>query len=101
MFVMDLASEVYRANTLPTLSHINVGSGKDIAIADLAAMIAEVVGYNGRIVYDPEKPDGTPRKIMDVGRLEAMGWKAQIALRDGIAQTYKWYLNNRNGLRTL
>lgn len=101
LFVMDLASEVYRANTLPTLSHINVGSGKDIAIADLAAMIAEVVGYNGRIVYDPEKPDGTPRKIMDVGRLEAMGWKAQIALRDGIAQTYKWYLNNRNGLRTL
>jgi nucleoside-diphosphate-sugar epimerase len=101
LFIMDLSCDVYRANTLPTLSHINVGSGKDISIADLATMIADVVGYRGRIVYDLGKPDGTPRKIMDVGRLEAMGWKAQIGLRDGIAQTYNWYLTNRDRLRTV
>lgn len=100
LFAMDLACDVYQANTLPTLSHINVGSGKDISIADLAALIADVVGYRGRIVYDSQKPDGTPRKIMDVGRLAAMGWQAQIGLRDGIAQTYNWYLANRDGLRT-
>lgn len=101
LFIMDLSCDVYRANTLPTLSHINVGSGKDISIADLATMIADVVGFRGRIVYDLGKPDGTPRKIMDVGRLEAMGWKAQIGLRDGIAQTYNWYLTNRDRLRTV
>lgn len=101
LFIMDLSCDVYRANTLPSLSHINVGSGKDISIADLAAMIADVVGYRGRIVYDLGKPDGTPRKIMDVGRLEAMGWKAQIGLRDGIAQTYNWYLTSRDRLRTM
>jgi GDP-L-fucose synthase len=72
---------------------INVGVGEDIRIAELAQTIKEVVGYQGRIVFDTSKPDGTPRKLLDVGRLAALGWKAKIALRDGIESTYAWYLN--------
>jgi GDP-L-fucose synthase len=70
---------------------INVGTGKDIPIADLSGMIGEIVGYQGRIIFDTERPDGTPRKLLDVSRLEAMGWKPQIGLREGIESTYKWY----------
>ncbi len=70
---------------------INVGVGEDITIADLAALVAEVVGYPGRIVFDASKPDGTPRKLLDVSRLEALGWKASTDLRQGIASTYQWF----------
>ena len=101
LFVLDLAAEVYAANTEPMLSHINVGCGADIAILDLARMVAEITGFSGRITTDPTKPDGTPRKLMDVDRLAAMGWRARIALRDGIAETYAWFLDQQGqgGLR--
>ena len=93
LFVMDLPAEVYAAHTRPMLSHINVGAGQDIAIADLARLVAETVGFTGALCFDTTKPDGTPRKLMDVSRIERMGWRARIGLRDGIAQTYRWYLD--------
>jgi GDP-L-fucose synthase len=70
---------------------INVGCGTDVSIAELAALVGEVVGFSGRIVYDASKPDGTPRKLLDVSRLAALGWAPKIALRDGIAGTYRWF----------
>jgi GDP-L-fucose synthase len=74
--------------------HVNVGSGKDIAIIELARMVAEVVGFRGDIVTDPTKPDGTPRKLMSAAKLSSMGWLPRIDLKDGIANTYQWFLNN-------
>jgi GDP-L-fucose synthase len=75
---------------------INVGTGKDIAIRDLALLIKDVVGFEGELVFDASKPDGTPRKLMDVSRLRAAGWQAQTSLRDGITKTLAWYLQHRN-----
>ncbi len=91
LFVLDLPKEVYEANTQPMLSHINVGSGSDVSIAGLAGMVAETTGFRGRIAFDTTKPDGTMRKLMDGGRLKAMGWQARIGLQEGIAGTYAWY----------
>lgn len=100
LFVLDLPYEVYTANTKPMLSHINVGYGEDISIAELAAMIAEVIGYNGQIVYDTTKADGTMRKLMDSSRLRAMGWRPRVALEEGLVATYRWYLAHRLEART-
>ena len=94
LFVLDLAPEVYRAETQPMLSHINVGTGTDISIRDLAGMVAEVTGFRGTIRCDTTKPDGTPRKLLDVSRLARLGWQARIQLRDGIAETWRWYLDH-------
>ncbi len=94
LFVLDLPKDVYAANTDPMLSHINVGTGTDVSIMELAQMVAEVTGFRGRIDNDPSKPDGTARKLMDVGRLAAMGWRARIGLREGIEDAYRWYLEN-------
>lgn len=99
LFVMDLDAATYRANTEPMLSHINVGTGEDVSIADLARLIAEVTGFQGQISFDRSKPDGTPRKLMDVSRLAHMGWRAQMPLHGGIEQTYRWFLENKDGLR--
>lgn len=92
--VMSLDAETYQKNTQPMLSHINVGTGEDITIRDLATTIGEVVGYNGRIDFDINKPDGTPRKLMDVGRLLSLGWHARIGLREGLAMAYKDFLSS-------
>jgi nucleoside-diphosphate-sugar epimerase len=92
LFVMDLQPEAYAAETDPMLSHINVGCGTDVSIADLARMVADVTGFQGRLGFDTTKPDGTMRKLMDVSRLARMGWEASIDLHDGIAETYGWYL---------
>lgn len=99
LFVLDLPEEDYRANTQPMLSHINVGCGKDISIADLALLIADITGFRGRILFDPSKPDGAPRKLLDVSRLGAMGWKAHIGLKRGIRLTYQWSLESAGYLR--
>lgn len=99
LFVMNLDRSTYAANTQPMLSHINVGSGVDVSIGELAGLLAEVTGFKGRIVFDRSKPDGTPRKLMDVSRLAAMGWTARTSLNDGIAQTYDWFLANQGELR--
>jgi nucleoside-diphosphate-sugar epimerase len=99
LFVFDLPGEVYRANTQPMLSHVNVGSGVDVSILELAQIIARVTGFAGRITTDPSKPDGTMRKLMDVSRLAEMGWRAKITLERGIAETYQWFLDNQSALR--
>lgn len=92
LYVLDLVREAYEANTGPMLSHINVGSGSDVTILELAQMIAKVTGFKGKITTDPTKPDGTMRKLMDVNRLASMGWSATISLEDGLRSTYEWYL---------
>ncbi len=99
LFVLDLPRATYEANTEPMLSHINVGTGSDISIGELAQMVAKVTGFAGRIVQDTSKPDGTLRKLMDVDRLARMGWRSRIALEDGLRETYDWFLANQDGLR--
>ncbi len=74
--------------------HLNVGTGEDIEIRELAVIIKDIVGYSGNIVHDLTKPDGTPRKLLDVSRINRLGWKAEIPLRKGIQQTYQWYKEN-------
>ncbi|MBV7395640.1 GDP-L-fucose synthase [Mameliella sediminis] len=99
LFVMDLDKATYDANTQPQLSHINVGSGVDVSIHELAQLVAEVTGYKGRIELDRTKPDGTMRKLMDVSRLADMGWKASIDLENGVRETYQWFLDNQDNFR--
>jgi nucleoside-diphosphate-sugar epimerase len=100
LFVLAIDKALYQRHTSPMLSHINVGTGKDIAIADLAALIANVTGFTGTIAFDRSKPDGTPRKLLDVARLEAIGWQAAIPLEHGLRQTYDWFRENQSKLRT-
>lgn len=99
VYVMDLATAEYVKATDPMLSHINVGTGTDVSIQELAQMIAGVVGYEGEISNDTSKPDGTPRKLMDVSRLSSMGWTAQIGLEEGLAQTYQWFLDHQDSFK--
>ncbi len=99
LHVLDLDRAAYQAATQPMLSHINVGTGEDVSIADLAALVARVTGFSGSIRFDATRPDGTPRKLMDVSRLAQMGWRASIPLRRGVAETYAWFLDNVETLR--
>ncbi len=99
LFVMSLPRAEYDAHTMPMLSHINVGTGVDVSIAELAAILAEVTGFSGGIRFDASKPDGTVRKLMDVSLLAGMGWRANTPLRDGIAATYEWFLEYHAELR--
>jgi GDP-L-fucose synthase len=100
VFVMQLDDAVYRAHTQPMLSHINVGSGVDFTIRELAETVARVTGYQGRLSFDASKPDGTPRKLMDVSRLAALGWQASIGLEDGLRDAYRWYLDHHAEARS-
>lgn len=96
LFVDDLADAlIFLMNNYNENIHINVGTGKDISIKDLAYLIKEVVGYKGEIVFDSSKPDGTPRKLLDVSRINKLGWKAKTSLEDGVKLTYNWYINNK------
>lgn len=95
LFVLDLDPGRYAANTQPMLSHINVGTGSDVTIRELAETIAEVTGFKGRLVFDTSKPDGTPRKLMDVSRLTGLGWTARTTLKDGIALAYQDFLSKQ------
>ena len=92
LFVLDLPRDAYAAQMHPMQIHINVGTGRDISIAALAQMVAEVTGFKGRLVFDTSKPDGTMRKLIDVSRLAEMGWRARIDLKDGLRETYDWFL---------
>lgn len=92
LFVLDLDRATYDAETEPMLSHINVGTGVDVTILELAQMVAAATGFAGKITCDASKPDGAPRKLMNVSRLARMGWRAQTPLADGLTQTYAWYL---------
>nr|WP_269752066.1 GDP-L-fucose synthase [Thiocapsa bogorovii] len=98
--LMGLAPETYRAHTRPMCSHVNAGTGEDVSIRELAETIGEVVGFEGEIRFDTDKPDGTPRKLLDVSRLAALGWTARTRLPEGLAQTYAWFLDHRDALRT-
>ncbi|KAK1292073.1 putative GDP-L-fucose synthase 1 [Acorus calamus] len=95
LHVDDLADAVvFLMENYSGLSHVNVGSGKEVTIKELAEMVKEAVGFEGGIVWDPTKPDGTPRKLMDGSKLAGMGWAPRVELKEGLAETYKWYLDN-------
>lgn len=98
--VMELDDATYQANTQPMLSHINVGTGVDCTIGQLAKTIAEVTGFTGKLTFDTSKPDGAPRKLMDVSRLRSLGWQASISLEDGLKDAYDWYVTNVQQART-
>lgn len=99
LFVMDLPEATWRAATRPMRSHINIGCGEDIAIGDLARLVAAVTGFSGRIRFDESKPDGAPRKLLDVSLLAALGWRASIGLEVGISSSYDWFLTHAGALR--
>ncbi|WP_019605892.1 GDP-L-fucose synthase [Teredinibacter turnerae] len=99
IYVMNLDLSVYQKNTHPMLSHVNVGTGEDCSIRELVETVAHVVGFSGEIEFDTSKPDGTPRKLMDVSRLKSLGWVAKTSLETGLAQTYEWFLDNQKNYR--
>lgn len=99
IFVMELDKATYEANTEPMLSHINVGTGVDCTIKQLTETVAKVVGYTGKISWDSSKPDGAPRKLMNVDRLKALGWQYSISLEPGLEQAYQWFLDNQKQFR--
>jgi GDP-L-fucose synthase len=94
LFISCLAKADYAAHTKPALSQLNIGTGKDISIAELAKMIKAIVGFKGEIKYNCEYPDGTERKLLDVSAVSKLGWNARTGLQEGIAATYQWYLDH-------
>jgi GDP-L-fucose synthase len=99
IFVMNLDNDIIQQETSPILSHINVGTGFDCTIRELVETVAKVIDYKGEIVFDISKPDGTPRKLMDVSRLELLGWKAKRSLEEGLTMTYQWFLAQKDNYR--
>jgi len=99
IYVMNLDADTYQAYTEPMLSHINIGTGVDCTIREMAETMVDVVGFTGELMFDTSKPDGTPRKLMDVSRLEQLGWRANISLRDGLQATYEWFLAHQDCFR--
>lgn len=97
--VMGLDTRIYQAHTAPTLSHVNVGTGQDCTIRELAETIANVTNFKGRLSFDASKPDGAPRKLLDVSRLHALGWQASIGLKSGLTDAYRWFVENRLEVR--
>lgn len=98
--VMNLDTPTYQQHTQPMLSHINVGTGQDCTIAELAQTIAKVTGFEGWLGFDPSKPDGAPRKLMDVSRLASLGWTASIELEEGLRDAYSWFVEHMNEARS-
>jgi GDP-L-fucose synthase len=91
LFILEMKKGTYLENTEPMLSHINIGSGVDFKISEVAQMIKKVIGFKGDLVFDSSKPDGAPRKLIDVSRLTKMGWKYRVDFEEGLKQTYQWY----------
>jgi GDP-L-fucose synthase len=98
IFLLLLDKAAYNKESFPMLSHVNVGTGEDVAIRDLAELIASVVGYQGKLEFDDSKPDGTPRKLLDVSRINNLGWSAKIPLQQGLGDVYSWFVSSE-GLR--
>lgn len=96
VFVLELDEQTYQTNTQPMLSHINVGTGSDVTIREMAETMKNVVGFKGKLNYDRTRPDGTPRKLIDVSRLSNLGWKSSTSLREGFKNTYEWYLTEKH-----
>jgi len=97
LFVLELDKKIYQDNTKPTLSHINIGTGKEVTIKELAEKIKKVVGFKGQVVFDLSMPDGAPRKLIDVSLMNKLGWRYRIDLTEGLSDTYKWYQENLKG----
>ena len=97
--VMDISKDKYQECTTPSLSHINVGTGLDCTIRELVVTVAKVVGYQGEIVWDASKPDGTPRKLLDIEKLKSLGWNYQYSLEEGLVDAYQWFLDNQEKCR--
>jgi GDP-L-fucose synthase len=93
LFILELDEEAYQSNTKPMLSHINVGTGVDVTIREMAETMKQVVGFKGKLTFDTTKPDGASRKLIEVSRLSSMGWKYSVDLEGGLKKTYKWYLS--------
>jgi len=94
IFVLELNKETYETNTKPMLSHINIGTGEDVTIRELAETIKQVVDFNGNLIFDSSRPDGVKRKLVDISKLLSFGWNANESLEDGLRKTYIWYLNS-------
>jgi GDP-L-fucose synthase len=94
LFVLELEEKTYQTNTSPMLSHINVGTGVDVTIRKMAETMKEVIGFKGELSFDTTRPDGAPRKLIDVSRLSNMGWNYSVDLEDGLTKTYNWYLES-------
>lgn len=110
LYVDDMASACIHVMNAPfaqyqqmtvTQPHLNIGTGEEVTIQELAQLICEVVEYQGELIFNDQKPDGTPRKVLDISRLHRLGWQHQISLKKGLAQTYSWYLNHQGRLRTV
>jgi len=99
IYVMELDSTIYTANTQAMLSHINVGTGVDCTIRELVETVAKITGYQGDIEFDTSKPDGAPRKLMNVERLAKLGWRSSYSLEDGLSDAYRWFLDNQDNFR--
>ena len=97
--VMNLNKSIYDENTEPMLSHINVGTGVDCTIRELVETVAKVIGFTGEVKFDPSKPDGAPRKLMNVERLKSLGWRYSVSLEDGLNSAYQWFLVNQGNFR--
>ena len=100
LHVMNLDSQIYSSNIKSMLSHINIGTGVDCTIRELAGIISKVTGFKGKLIFDASKPDGTPKKLMDVTRVNKLGWSSKISLEEGLMLTYSWYLENQKDLRS-
>ena len=99
LYVMNASNEKLNEFMTPMNSHINVGTGKDCSIKELALSMARVVGFKGDVIFDSSKPDGTPRKLLNVDRLDKLGWQSSIDLESGLSSTYNWFLENYDALR--
>ena len=96
LHVIGQAKQQYQSTSQPMLSHLNVGTGVDVTIKELAETIQHIVDYQGEIIWDSSKPDGAPRKLMDVSKINALGWQAKITLPEGLVDTYKWFIENQH-----
>ncbi|TXH54105.1 MAG: GDP-L-fucose synthase [Bacteroidia bacterium] len=101
IYVMNTPLEQYQHVTTAMQSHLNIGTGEEVTIQALAQLMCEVIGYEGKLIFNLEKPDGTPRKVLDISRLHQLGWRHQISLKQGLKHTYLWYLNHQGQLRSV
>ena len=98
--VLGLSTAHYQSNTAPMLSHLNVGTGEDVTIKELAETIQEVIGFTGDIIWDSTKPDGTLRKLMDVSKIKALGWEPKVSLKEGLIDTYRWFIAHQEQFKS-
>ncbi|MEX2516921.1 MAG: GDP-L-fucose synthase [Gammaproteobacteria bacterium] len=100
VYLCELDKAAYQAQTQPMLSHVNVGNGVDLSIRELAGLMARVTGFTGRLNFDSSKPDGAPRKLLDISRLQRLGWSPAISLEDGLRSTYDWFVQHQKDFRS-